>query len=235
MIKTLIPFKGENNQYHFIYRTHNLINGKEYTGKHSTTNLDDGYYGSGDILRLAVNKYGIENFKVEILSFHKTSSAAYLEEFNIVDEKYKNKENTYNQKVGGAGGWNATGKVTVKDKDGNTMRVSVDDPRYLSGVLVHHTRERIAAKYNNGNTFQISKNDPMWINGEVSGCTKGQTTYKDNNGNIIHTNNNDPRVLSGNLVGIMKNRSFKMRTQSQATCPHCGKSGRATNIKKISF
>jgi len=38
---------GEDNRYHFIYITTNLINGKKYLGKHTTTNLNDGYLGCG--------------------------------------------------------------------------------------------------------------------------------------------------------------------------------------------
>lgn len=39
-------------KYHIIYKTTNLINGKIYVGMHSTDNLNDGYLGSGWILKL---------------------------------------------------------------------------------------------------------------------------------------------------------------------------------------
>ena len=48
-----------------IYKTTNLINGKIYVGKDSKNN--NNYLGSGKILNLAINKYGIENFKKETL------------------------------------------------------------------------------------------------------------------------------------------------------------------------
>ena len=49
---------------HFIYRTTNLLNGKFYVGRHSTTNMNDGYFGSGIVLKKAIEKYGIENYVV---------------------------------------------------------------------------------------------------------------------------------------------------------------------------
>lgn len=48
-----------------IYKTTNLLNGKFYIGKDEKNNPK--YLGSGKILKLAINKNGVENFKKEIL------------------------------------------------------------------------------------------------------------------------------------------------------------------------
>jgi group I intron endonuclease len=54
--------------YGYVYITTNLVNGKMYIGqKKSTKFLNEKYLGSGSLLRKAINKYGKENFKVEMI------------------------------------------------------------------------------------------------------------------------------------------------------------------------
>jgi hypothetical protein len=189
---------------HFIYRIHNLINGKEYTGKHSTDDLNDGYYGSGTILKRAIDKYGLENFAIEILCFYNSSEEAYLAEEKIVDEEYVWRDDTYNQKLGGTGSWfHTSGMVTVVDKNGNTFNVPIDDPRYICGELKHQN-VNMATVTDGFKCFNVPVSDSRYISGELQHISKGTVTVRDKTGKVLKISKDDPRYLSGELTHICK-------------------------------
>lgn len=91
--------------YYYLYQIENKINGKIYVGVHKTSNLDDGYMGSGKYLQNAINKYGVENFEKKILKWFDNQEEMYQEEAEIVNEEWISRKDTYNIRAGGNGGW----------------------------------------------------------------------------------------------------------------------------------
>ncbi len=87
--------------FYILYKTTNLLNNKTYIGIHQTTNLEDGYLGSGIALKEALAKYGKENFKREILEFYENWEELLERESILVNDDWVKDYNNYNLKTGG--------------------------------------------------------------------------------------------------------------------------------------
>lgn len=92
--------------YGYIYRTTNLIDGRMYIGKKKSDKfLNTKYLGSGKILKQAVEAYGAENFKVEMLC--ECNSKEELNEMEIYYIKFyyaQTSDKYYNICKGGEAG-----------------------------------------------------------------------------------------------------------------------------------
>lgn len=75
---------------HYIYKTTCVITGRWYIGMHSAYELNDGYMGSGIVLRRSLRKYGKENHILEILEFLPTRELLAEREKEIVDKELIN-------------------------------------------------------------------------------------------------------------------------------------------------
>lgn len=93
-----------------IYKITNLIDGKIYIGKHQTTDINDGYMGSGTYIRSAIAKYGIEKFQKEILFIFETYDEMNNKEIEIVNEEFIKRFDTYNIELGGQGSFKGATK-----------------------------------------------------------------------------------------------------------------------------
>lgn len=190
---------------YYIYKTTNLVNAKVYIGVHYSENIDnDNYLGSGKALKLAVNKYGRDNFNRQILYEFNTFQQAFAKERQIVDDNFIQQESNYNIKRGGWGGWKSKGQISVKDNDGNNFIVKRTDSRWLSGQLVGQTKGKVVVKDENNIVFQTDIDDPRYLSGQLVGTVKGKVAVKDSNGNTFQVGADDSRYLSGEITGITK-------------------------------
>lgn len=92
---------NNNMTYYGIYKITNLLNGKMYIGQHTTSNIDDGYMGSGKIILRALKKYGVENFRKEWLMFCEDEEELNYMERVYVDQTWVDRSDTYNLNLGG--------------------------------------------------------------------------------------------------------------------------------------
>ena len=93
--------------YYTIYKITNTLNDKYYIGKHITNNLEDGYMGSGKLIKQAILKNGIEYFRKDILFIFDNEEDMNRKEAELVTIA----ENTYNLCEGGNGGFSYINRV----------------------------------------------------------------------------------------------------------------------------
>jgi len=149
--------------YGYIYKTTNKINGKIYIGqKKSTVFLGNQYLGSGRYLRNAINKYGQDNFCVELIKWCETKQILdeaekyYIKSYHATDHTVG-----YNITLGAAGG-DTFSNLSLKEKQlrRQILRQSPIKPRKTKGLYVW---------YNNGIKSKLFLKTeiipPGWVKG----------------------------------------------------------------------
>ena len=191
-------------KFFVVYQITNLINNKIYIGIHTTYNINDKYMGSSKYLKKDIKELERINFKKEILHVFDNKEDMLKMEAKLVNKEFCHRIDTYNRMIGGINDYFTTDMISVKDKDGNNMKVYNDDLRWLSGELVGVTVGKVNVRNEEGNIFQIDINDKRYLNGELVFLAKNKIVVKDKDGNIFQIDNNNPRYLSGELVSYRK-------------------------------
>lgn len=191
----------------YLYRITNLVENKHYYGSRTCNDnpkndLGKKYFSSStDKDFIKDQKVNPGNYRYKIIWVSDDRKKV-----NDFEERIHRKFNVgrnlsfYNRIINTDSGFNSTGRVTVKDREGNYYQISKDDPRYLSGELVSMLKDMVPVKDKNGNTSRVSINDPRYLSGELVHVTKGLFNAKDIDGNNYHISIDDPRYLSGELI-----------------------------------
>jgi hypothetical protein len=93
--------RAHQRKHHIVYQI-TRDDGKFYIGMHSTDNLEDGYFGSGQALWHSIRKHGKEKHRFEILKTFQTRKEACEYERLLVDENMVADRNSLNLRLGGS-------------------------------------------------------------------------------------------------------------------------------------
>lgn len=110
MTQRVLWFYNTGMKY-IVYKTTNMVNSKFYIGVHNGSN--DGYLGSGSLLKEAIRKYGRDCFIRETISTFDTSEEAYEYEKSLITDDLISSSDCYNIGPGGYGG----DKISYLDPD----------------------------------------------------------------------------------------------------------------------
>ena len=190
---------------YIIYQTRNIVNNKIYIGVHNGKNKN--YLGSGMALQRAIKTHGRENFERTTLEEFETREEAYSREQEIVNEEFIKREDTYNCQVGGWGG-----NIPSEESKSKMREAALRRPKEFYEPIARKAKERLSDPTKNG---MYGKTHSDQVKKLLSNLHKGKT--------ISQEHRESARLKN------------KGRVYPTVTCPHCGKEGRETGMKRWHF
>ncbi len=189
--------------FYYLYEIKNKLNGKIYVGVHKTNDMDDGYMGSGKIIKRAIEKHGIDNFTKVILETFENAEDMYAREKEVVTDEFLLREDVYNLRRGGSGGWDYINSNGLSDRTGvkltDQQRKNISSGR--KEKITYSYREKISKR-------MIGNKNALGNRGGTPGPRSDEIKAK----------------IS---AAAKKNTHIYERVE----CPHCGKIG-AKNLMK---
>lgn len=192
-----------------IYKTINTINSKIYIGK--TKNNKDDYYGSGVLLKRAIAKYGVKNFKKEIID-----TASSLQQLNEKEKYWIKFYNSTNLEIGyNIGNGGDGGDIFTNHPNKEQIRLKCSKLLNKNGMFGRrHTKETII-KISNSKKGQ-RKGVPTWNKGKKLSkehIEKSKNTRKNNikiyKKYLIISPEGEQEIIYG-LKEFCKNKMFSL-------------------------
>lgn len=164
--------------YGYIYLTTCIVNNKIYVGqKKSSRFLGNRYLGSGKILKKAIEKYGYNNFTVEMLCECDSRDELNKKEIEFIDSfNSTDKSIGYNVSIGGTGGFLGDNVNGIKDRicitNGQEIRYIHKDSAVPDNWSIGNCKT--AKKHNMSNYYL---NNEARINNSLSKSGKNNSMY----------------------------------------------------------
>lgn len=146
---------------YYVYKLTNKTNGKIYIGFHGSNKdfLEDNYYGSGFLIKKALEKYGKENFYREVLFVYESEEEAKEMERSIVNEEFLNRKDVYNLALGGSGGGLLGEKNPFFGKKHSEETLQILSDKGKERTHTEETREKISNSLKNSEKYKLGINE----------------------------------------------------------------------------
>jgi len=191
-----------------IYKITNRLNNKIYIGAHATQNISDNYMGSGTILKKAFKKYGIENFDKDILYTFETEEDMYLKEAELVNEDFIQREDTYNLKLGGFGGWTYINKnrLNQTEKNRKSCLKNLEKANEANAKKVKEGTHRKGFTHSDETKAKMSKHPNRSHKGETNPSFGKKWFNKNNKNELILEIDFEKYIADGWVKGMKQNK-----------------------------
>lgn len=222
-----------------VYKTTNLINGKMYIGVDSKNN--ELYLGSGKILKIALEKHGIENFKKEVVKEFLTLKEAYFYEKELIDLlDAVNSKLYYNVTKGGKGGWSHIDtKGSSNPMYGKSVKDKIIEKHGIENgnLLYKESRSRAGAK------TSIALSGIQKTDEHKSSLSKARMDFWNSlteEEKTLRRNDMSINMKAANIVRSeeYKNKmreSIKLKSEQihqKVECPYCKQAMNKSNLKR---
>jgi len=178
-------------------------------GLHQTTNLADGYLGSGTKLKKDIKKFGKDAFSKEILEFFKTEDAMIFKEEELVTRSFIKENNVYNIMPGGKYGSAKRNGLSFEGKT-HTLESKLKISKNRAGIT---PSDKTRAKLSKNN---FARRDPAR---QKECASRGGK----------HSKSIDHRLK------ISKSLTGKTRNTTTVICPYCGTIGKRNGMTRWHF
>ena len=208
--------------HYTIYKVTNKIDGKIYIGFHKTKNLDDGYMGSGKLLKSAIKKYGRKNFKKEILEIFNNEEDMIVREQELVTSTFVLDKNNYNIMPGGKFGSLDRNGLSFKGK--NHSSETKEKIRNKAIGKTHSTSTKEKMSRNN-----FSKTDPI----KQKEHARQAGSYTKSDEHRLKIREYIKKFFKKRNLNSINPNLGKIR--QKVKCPHCGKEGANNTMSRWHF
>ena len=226
-----LPAIGVCGLYHYLYIT-TTPNGEIYIGIHSTSDLDDGYHGSGDEIR-KLSESGAK-LNTTILEFFRTREAALAMEAYVVNDRFLVEFGVLNKTPGGDDSRHGeddtrhentkqdeesklpTKQVSVEMPFGDKVEIPVVDGLSTTVPTTPAPKEVAAPPIKKSTTKKCPKN---WFTLErLTVPIGGKLEYIADKSIVATTANEVDRIKVNGRSGTLKDMTNKIAGKSVSNC-----------------